>query len=230
MKKINTSISRCLKSDFKVFEKLGDNLYMLAWGKQDEVERVSVRNEETGEVTYTGEVLDTDWCSYESGVYRGVLTPYLLEENVLSVAGRVPSVEEMKMLYDALGVSEESQLPLLRAKLIEAINRHDKSKDVEDFTIGGVHLWLDSTMRGKVRENLETCQQLGEENTVLRFEGMAFPVTVQMGWQMYYAVLAYARACWNVTESHIASTEKLASVDEILAYDFKAGYPEKPAF
>lgn len=230
MKKMNTSISRCLKSDFKVFEKLEDNLYMLAWGKQDEVERVSVRNEETGEVTYTGEVLETDWCNYESGVYRGVLTPYLLDENVMSVANRVASVAEYKALYDAMGVSDESQLPLLREKLKETITRYDKSDAVNDFTIGGIHLWLDSTMRSKVKENLETCQTFGEENTTLRFEGMAFPVTVQMGWQMYYSVLAYARDSWNATESHLATVDKLQTIEEILAYDYKAGYPAKLAF
>ena len=230
MKRISTSISRCLKSDFKAFEKLGDNTYMLAWGKQDEVERVSVRDEETGKVTYTGEVLETDWCSYESGMYRGVLTPYLLDENVMSVANRVASVAEYKALYDAMGISDESQLPLLREKLKETITRYDKSDAVNDFTIGGIHLWLDSTMRSKVKENLETCQTFGEENTTLRFEGMAFPVTVQMGWQMYYSVLAYARDSWNATESHLATVDKLQTIEEILAYDYKAGYPAKLAF
>ena len=115
---------------------------------------------------------------------------------------------------------------LLTAK----INAYDKSRHVEDFTLGGVHLWLDSTLRSKVKENLETCQQFGEENTTLRFNGMAFPITVQMGWQMYYAVLAYARDSWNVTESHLAAIEKLTTVEEIKAYDYTVGYPQKLAF
>lgn len=115
---------------------------------------------------------------------------------------------------------------LLTAK----INAYDKSRHVEDFTLGGVHLWLDSTLRSKVKENLETCQQFGEENTTLRFNGMAFPVTVQMGWQMYYAVLAYARDSWNVTESHLATIEKLTTVEEMKAYDYTVGYPQKLAF
>lgn len=115
---------------------------------------------------------------------------------------------------------------LLTAK----INAYDKSRHVEDFTLGGVHLWLDSTLRSKVKENLETCQQFGEENTTLRFNGMAFPITVQMGWQMYYAVLAYARDSWNATESHLATIEKLTTVEEMKAYDYTVGYPQKLAF
>lgn len=114
--------------------------------------------------------------------------------------------------------------------LKQKINAYDKSKYVNDFTIGDIHLWLDSTMRSKVRENLETCQQLGETNTILRFEGMTFPISVQQGWQMYYAVLAYARDSWNTTENHLATVDKLESLEEIKNYDYKFGYPEKLAF
>jgi hypothetical protein len=122
--------------------------------------------------------------------------------------------------------SVECKRWLLKAK----IEAYDKSRHVNDFTISGIHLWLDSTMRGKVKENLETCQQLGEEYTTLRFEGMAFPVTVQMGWQMYYAVLAYARDSWNVTEAHLASADKLETAEEFDSYDYTAGYPAKLGF
>lgn len=115
---------------------------------------------------------------------------------------------------------------MLKAK----IEAYDKSRHVEDFTLGGVHLWLDHDLRGKVKENLETCQQYGEENTTLRFGGMAFPITVQLGWQMYYAVLACARDSWNVTESHLAAIEKLETVEEMKAYDYTAGYPARLAF
>lgn len=122
--------------------------------------------------------------------------------------------------------SVECKRWLLKAK----IEAYDKSRHVNDFTINGVHLWLDSTMRGKVKENLETCQQLGEEYTTLRFEGKAFPTTVQMGWQMYYAVLAYARDSWNVTEYHLAKADELATGEEMDAYNFTANYPPKLAF
>ena len=122
--------------------------------------------------------------------------------------------------------SAECKRWLLKAK----IEAYDKSRHVEDFTLGGVHLWLNHDMRGKVKENLETCQQLGEEYTTLRFEGMSFPVTVQMGWQMYYAVLAYARDSWNVTEYHLAKADEMYTGEEFDAYDFTANYPPKLAF
>lgn len=223
-----TSISRCKKSDFKAFEQL-DNSFIIRWGKQDEVEQISTINEETGERRFTGEIKETDYCTYESGAYTGMFTPYWLDES-LKGKSRVPSVLEYKAMYDGMGLSEDKQLPLLKEKLKAEINRYDKSSDVEDFTIGGVHLWLNHDMRGKVKENLETCDQLGEENTILRFEGMSFPISVSLGWQMYYAVLAYARDCWNTTENHLSAANALTTIEEIESYDYHNGYPNKLEF
>lgn len=225
----NTVIDRGLKSDFKAIEKIGDRLYILRWGKQDEVEREFVMNKETGKPEFTGEIKDTDWCTYETGEYDGVLTPYKLDEGIVGKT-RFVLTAEYKAMCDEIGLEEERQVSILKKKLKEEIHRYDKSKEVEDFSIGGVHLWLDNDLRNKVRENLETAQVKGETDVVLRYNRMEFPMTVEMGWQLYYAVLDYARATWDVTEMHMAAVDKLTTVEEILAYDYKTGYPEKLVF
>lgn len=131
------------------------------------------------------------------------------------------SREECQQFFYLSGL--EAQKWLLKEK----INAYDKSKYVESFSINGVEIWLDSELRNKVRENLETCNQFNETETVLRFNGMAFPVSVEQGWQMYYLVLKYARDCWNVTQEHLAEVSELQSVEDIKNYDYKSGYPEK---
>lgn len=225
----NSSIGRCLKSDFKAFERLSENTFMLRWGIEGVVERVSEYNEETGENTFTGEVIETDYCTYESGVYTGVLNPFNLDSSLLK-AKREPSLADFKAIYDGMELIEEEQLALLKVKLKAKASLYGSSEEVDDFTIGGIHIWLNHDLRGKIKENLETSQQLGETETVLRFNGMAFPTTVEQGWQMYYAVLAYARECWNTTEIHLSAIDALQTVDELLAYDYKSGYPQKLAF
>lgn len=229
MKTMNSSVSRCLKVDFKAFEKRSDNTFMLSWGMEGETERVSEYNEETGELKYTGEVIETDYCTYESGLYKGILNPIKLDESLLNV-NRKPSLVEYKAIYDGMELGDEEQLALLKVKLKAKASLYGSSEEVDDFTIGGIHIWLNHDLRGKVKENLETSQQLGETETVLRFNGMAFPMTVEQGWQMYYAVLAYARECWNTTEIHLSAIDALQTVDELLAYDYKSGYPQKLAF
>lgn len=225
----NTVIDRCLKSDFKAFEQVNDKRFILRWGKQDEVERIYEMNELTGELEFTGETRETDWCTYESGEYEGNLNPYFLDK-ALEGRTRFASVAEYKEMYDGMCINEERQVEMLREKLLAEIRRYDKSGAVEDFTIQGIHLWLNSEMRNKVRENLETAQQKGEGDVILRYAGLAFPMSVVMGWQLYYAVLDYARTTWDATEIHLAKVEKLTTLTEILAYDYTQGYPGKLSF
>lgn len=222
----NTVIDRCLKSDFKAIEQKSEKRFILRWGKKDEVERVFARNELTGEPEFTGEVKETDWCTYETGIYEGTLTPYKIDEGIAGKT-RFFSVAEYKEICDGIGLEEERQVSILKKKLKEEIGRYDKSEAVEDFTIGGIHLWLGYNLRNKVRENLETAQMKGETDVVLRYNRMEFPMTVETGWQLYYAVLDYACATWDVTESHLASAESLETVEEILSYDYTKNYPEK---
>ena len=59
---------------------------------------------------------------------------------------------------------------------------------------------------------------------------MAFPITVELGWKMYYAVLGYARETWNVTQTHLATIASLETVEDLINYDYKSGYPEKLVF
>lgn len=227
----NISVSRCLKSDFKAFEKINDNTFMLRWGMEGETDMVSEFNEETGKYTFTGEEVETGWCSYENGLYSGVFKTGTLDK-VFEKSNRLPGMEELKAIGDGVGLSEEEILPWMKKHLLNAISKYDKSKNVEDFTIGGVHIWLNSDMRNKVRENLETAQRKGEEEVVLRYEGMSFPMTVVMGWQLYYAVLDYARATWNVTEENKAAAMAAGTYEALVAHEaaFKSNYPEKLSF
>ncbi len=186
------------------YEKRSNNCFRLFYFSDKREKEIVHRDFETGEETTD---IVTEWLcdvvEYEKEETKDIFR--MLKENPNSL---------------------EFQKWLLEAK----INAYDKSHHVEDFTIGGIHLWLDSTMRSKVKENLETCQQLGEDYTTLRFDGKAFPITVTMGWQMYYSVLKYARDCWNVTESHLATISKITDIEELKAYDYTTGYPSKLAF
>lgn len=226
------------KSDYTPIRQTDDNEYLLMWGCTPLMENVYQRDED-GNVVLDEEQKpivagqkETEYCM----VCNETFALPTNGDNIVSVVNqgnaagyKNPSMEEWTEWAKVL-VPVHLQIQFLKERLKDEIRRYDKSRHVNDFTINGVHLWLDSTMRGKVRENLETCQQLGEEYTTLRFEGKAFPVTVQMGWQMYYAVLAYARECWNTIEIHLSAIDALQTVDELLAYDYKSGYPQKLAF
>lgn len=226
------------KSDYTPIRQTDDNEYLLMWGCTPLMENVYQRDKD-GNVVLDEEQKpivagqkETEYCM----VCNETFALPTNGDNIVSVVNqgnavgyKNPSMEEWTE-WAKVFVPVHLQIQFLKERLKDEIRRYDKSKEVEDFSIGGVHMWFDSNKRTKVWENLMTAQQKGEENVTLRDGGLAFPMTVAMGWQLYYAVLDYARATWDVTEIHLAEASKLTTVEEILAYDYKQGYPEKLAF
>lgn len=228
-----TVINRCKKSDFKAFEKMSDNIYKLRWGYKEEVERVSVYNDETGEIEFTGEVKETDWCTFESILYRNILTPYLLDLNILSKAQRQISILELHAIYEGLGVSQEEQAVLLKQKLMEAVTRYDSSPNVNSFYISDVQTWLDKATRVGLKLRFEAEKRLGKTETTLWQNGMQFPLPLVgdvTALDMLDGIELYASACYDNTQRHLTNIGALSTVEEILAYDYTLGYPEKLRF
>jgi hypothetical protein len=47
---------------------------------------------------------------------------------------------------------------------------------------------------------------------------------------MLSSLEVYAIQCYNKTTDHIYNVNALTSIDEVVNYDFKSGYPEKLIF
>ena len=47
---------------------------------------------------------------------------------------------------------------------------------------------------------------------------------------MLSALELYALECYNVTAAHKANVMALESVDDVVAYDYESGYPDKLNF
>lgn len=231
--KISTSISRGLKADYKPFAKTSEKTYRLCWGKRDEVERVFVMNEETGEFEPSGVGKDTDWCSFEACIYQGLLTPYLLDNQVMVKAQRQASVADYKAMYDGLGVGEDEQLSLLRRKLSGIILAYDSSSEVNSFYIGGVQTWIDKATRVGLKLRFEAEKRLGKTETVLWQNGVQFPLPLTgevTALDMLDGIELYASTCYDTTQMHLAKVESMESVDGVISYDYTSGYPRKLKF
>lgn len=230
---LTTIISRTRKSDFWAAKKFGEKTFHLHWGKEDEVEREYVVNEETGEPEFTGKVTETDWCTYEGCIYRGFLTPYFLDREVMSIAQRQASLDEYDEMYIVMGVSEEQRIELLRSKLKDAILRYDSSPHVNSFVIGGQELWLDKATRVGLKLRFEAEKRLGKAETTLWQDGKQFPLPLVgdvTALDMLDGIELYASACYDNTQRHLSVINALESADAIKAYDYTEGYPQKLVF
>lgn len=114
---------------------------------------------------------------------------------------------------------------------IAEIHSYDTSTAVNSFTLDGLVVWLDKATRVGLMNSVTIEKAQGKEETNLWFEVNGdmyqFTIAVDAAIQMLSALEMYALQSYNATASHINAVSKLQSVEEIEAYDYKTGYPDK---
>lgn len=149
--------------------------------------------------------------------------------------------KEYNEFCEALGVStvsdpeaeeptEEELLANAKNEKIAEIAVFDSSANVNAFTIGGNPMWLTFDQRSRLKASVDAAALDGRESVTKTFGGVEFTYTIAEWQAMIAAVENYAGDCLNVTESHKSAVNALESVDEVTAYDYTVGYPEKLAF
>ena len=114
--------------------------------------------------------------------------------------------------------------------IIEEIIRYDSSKEVNEFYIQGIPVWLDKATRAGLMLRFNSELALKKDTTTLWYEGQSFTLPLNTAMQMLYALEVYASECYDNTQLHLANVEKLETLEEIMEYDYKVGYPEKLNF
>ena len=67
-------------------------------------------------------------------------------------------------------------------------------------------------------------------DTALWYNGIRYTLTVESAVQMLLAIELYASECYDNTQEHIAKIESLETTDDLAAYNYTTGYPEKLKF
>lgn len=131
-------------------------------------------------------------------------------------------IQRVSFLDNALDVAKE--------EAIEQITEHDQSEDVNSFTLQGKQMWLPKETRVGLVNSVTIEKNAGKETTVLWFGGERYELPVDTALQMLSALELYALECYNVTAAHKAAVNALESVEDVVAYDYTQGYPEKLNF
>lgn len=112
----------------------------------------------------------------------------------------------------------------------EEIKRFDSSKEVNEFRINGISVWLDKATRAGLMLRFQAEKAMGKEDTSLWYEGHQFELTIDAATQMLYMIENYASACYDNTQMHLSVIDNLETKDEIDSYDYRSGYPNKLEF
>lgn len=118
----------------------------------------------------------------------------------------------------------------VRDNKIKEILHFDSSTEVNSFFIQDFEMWLDKATRVGLKLRFDAELASGKKETVLWYDGMQFPLDLQMAIQMLNAIELYASACYDRTQQHIANVKSFEFIEEIDEYNHRTGYPEKLRF
>ena len=127
-------------------------------------------------------------------------------------------------------------LKLEQAKVnkIAEISAYDTSSSVNGFILNGILVsWSKNDpnspnveKRMGLRQNIADKVALGEENIAIWLKGMSFTMPCAQAEVLMRSIENYAYECFNVTASHKQAVSELTTIEEVEAYNYKAGYPK----
>ena len=122
--------------------------------------------------------------------------------------------------------TESEKLEQAKVEKIAEITAYDTSDKVNGFILNGLLVWLDKATRVGLMNSTTIAKASGQETTTLWLGGMKLVVDCDKAIQLLSALEMYALECFNVTASHKQAVSELTTIEEVEAYDYKAGYPK----
>lgn len=118
----------------------------------------------------------------------------------------------------------------IKNKVLNELDYHDKSELVNSFYLNNEPAWLPKADRVGLQNSLTIEKNAGKEESTMWFNGICYTINIDKALQMLSQIELYALECYNVTERHKAEINKLEEIEEVEAYDYRVGYPEKLRF
>ena len=118
----------------------------------------------------------------------------------------------------------------IKARKVDEILAYDSSQAVNEFSMGGLPIWLDKATRAGLLLRFEAEAKAGRTSTTLWYNGLPFTLPLTYAQEILISLELYASACYDNTQSHIAEVQKLESKEAVESYDYTTGYPQKLLF
>ena len=112
---------------------------------------------------------------------------------------------------------------------IAEIDAYSDSDAVNSLTFDGIKTWLTPNVRANYLVSLDAAELLGETDITFVVEGVQASLPIKQVRLLLAKIQRYADACFLVTERHKIAVRALQTVEEVEAYDYTTGYPEKLA-
>lgn len=124
----------------------------------------------------------------------------------------------------------ERTLEIAKSEKIAQITAYDTSDAVNSFTLGNATMWISRDDRISLMNSTTILQNADVETTTLWYGGEKYTLPCDTLIQMLGALEIYALQCYDVTEEHKAAVNALTTIEEVDAYDYTIGYPQRLSF
>lgn len=174
---------------------------------------------------------DEGYSCYSLSIGKGSAEP--TAESIIDRITEIGLISELRVselmeLMERTGCDDK--LSLVKRWATQRIRSYDSSEAVNQFSINGSPMWLEKATRAGLKLRLEAEQASGKENTTLWYGTEAITLPVANAIVMLNRLEIYASESYDVTQGHLARVALMESVEEVLGYDYKVGYPEKLMF
>lgn len=178
------------------------------------------------------------------GVFTTILineTPVIIEYDDVADDGSPVKVKRQMYRYDSyrfdfgLGTLlpskiknlEEYVLRRIKDIIIDKITKYDVSENVNLFYLQGNPMWLNDIKRTSLIKSTNIRKSQGAITTVLwDDDNNKYDIPVDMALNMLNTLEMYALDCYNMTAQHKKNISEMDSIEDVLNYDYMAGYPK----
>ena len=125
----------------------------------------------------------------------------------------------------------ERTLEQAKAEMISNINAYDSSSNVNGFTVNNeIEGWFTPDERSNYKSSIDAAKLLGVETLSFYIGDIMLDVTPSEAEYMLAQIQLYADACYIVTKQHKMAVEAMETIEEVDAFAYTEGYPEKLNF
>lgn len=150
----------------------------------------------------------------------------------------IPCEEQLRQWgfveYEEPVPTPEERLAQAKRQKVAELEAYDSSEEVNSFRVNigneAVMAWFTPEQRADYKNSIDAAELLGREVVRPVIYGREIGLPVSVAKTALAKIQLYANQCYGVTEQHKAAVNALKTVEEVEAYDFHVGYPEKLTF
>ena len=155
----------------------------------------------------------------------------LLSDEQVAFHNEYPYASVKEVWDMELTPAPQRTLEQAKAEMIQRIDDYDNSPSVNGFTVNGtIEGWFTAEERSNYKSSIDAAKLLGIEKLTFFIGDMLMEIAPADAEMMLAQIQLYADQCYIVTKGHKLSVEELDTIEEVDAFPFMSGYPQKLDF